>query len=491
MTPRALLRPTAILLLLLLGAAFHACKGRGPSGPEDPDPTCETDSTLCTPTCETDSTLCPPTGDSLPVITAQPRDTTVAAGGTAFFTVQAQHAQAYQWVRLPADTLEGEVSSTLMVPQADSSLDSATYVCVVRNLKGTVASRAAILRVTTPGGGPVLPRNCAANPVVFTEYLMEPSLLKVVAQIGSIGGANTEIIGRSYIFPKDGQQGQRLLIRAPADVEVVAAKHYLPLGAPSGYVPDWSMYMDFGCGITVELYHVKDVSAPIKAKADTAIYPASNWEPLSARVKLRAGDTLGWYIPGINSIAFDFIVRNDSVTNQFANQARYVARNSNILHVVCPYDLYAGAKKDAYYALLGATSGVPVPGAGCGTVERDVAGTPAGQWFFDSTGTAPAMLQKDGFYGDPFPNIIGPDSTVYFGHLGPNNDVRIERSNPTWKRPRDIATEWCYQVYPTPTTTDGWVWLKMERADKMLAAYGNTGACPAQFPASGFKAYYR
>jgi hypothetical protein len=336
-------------------------------------------------------------------------------------------------------------------------------------------------------------RNCVTDPVVFTEFVMDTAYIKVVAQIGSIGGGNTEIIGRSYVFAKDGLQNQRLPIYAPVDLEIVAAKHYLPPGAPTtGYVPDWSLYLDAGCGVTMEMYHVKDVSDSLKAVADTAIYSNSAWEPLSRRVPVKAGALIGWYIPGLNSVAWDFILRNDNVTNQFANQARYEARNSNILHTVCPYDLFEPAKKAAYYAKLGSVTGVPIPGTSCGTVERDVVGTPAGQWFFDSVVVAgPGVLQKDGFYGNPFPNIIAPDSTVMFGHIGPANDVRIQRNNPTWKRPQDITTEWCYQIYPTPTTPEGWLWLKMESPLKLNVAYNPTGSCPANFPTSGFKTYYR
>jgi hypothetical protein len=434
----------------------------------------------------------PPDGTA-PAIVAEPRDTTVAAGGGVSFTVVATNAVSYQWVRLPSDTLAGEVQQSLLITGADTALDSSAYLCLVRNAHGVTATRAAVLRVTK-GSPPVGARDCKADPTVFTEYILDPSLVKVVAQIGSIGGANTELVGRSYIFPKDGQQGQRLLLRAPTDLEVFGAKHYDPTqgSPPVGYVYDWSLVLDAGCGVRIELYHVKDVAASIKAVADTTVYPSSAWEFLPQRVKLKAGDTLGWYIPGTNAVAFDFITHNDSVTNRFANQARYVARGSNILHTVCPYDLFEPAKKAAYYGLLGSVTGVPIPGAGCGTVERDSLGTPAGQWFFDSAFVAgPGVLRKEGFYGDPMQVITGPDSTVMIGHTGPTNDIRFARDNPTWKRPEAITTGWCYQSYPTPTTPDGWLWLKMERADKMLVAYGDTGDCPAEFPDSGFKAYYR
>ncbi|MCD6023403.1 MAG: hypothetical protein K0Q91_319 [Fibrobacteria bacterium] len=339
------------------------------------------------------------------------------------------------------------------------------------------------------------PRNCATHPAVFTEYLIDPSLVKGVAQIGSIGGANTELVGRSYIFPKDGQAGQRLPLRAPVAMRLRGSKHYRPDGAPTtGYIPDWSLMFDADCGVSLEFYHVKDVSDSIKKVSDTTVHPSSNWEIVPRRVEFRAGDTIGWYVPAAPGglAAFDFIVRNDSVVNRFANQARYLAYNSNILHVVCPYDLFVPAKKAAYYDLISSVGGIPYPGAGCGTVSRDSLGTPAGQWWFDSAFTPGSRpLRKEGFYGDPMQVITGPDSTIMIGHTGPNNDIRFQRSNATWKKPETLTTEWCYQVYPTPTTPDGWLWLRMDRADKMSVAYNPTGTCPSTFPAGGFKTYYR
>jgi hypothetical protein len=203
---------------------------------------------------------------------------------------------------------------------------------------------------------------------------------------------------------------------------------------------------------------------------------------------------LGWYIPGPSAVSFDFVAHNDSITNQFTNQARYVARLSNILNVVCPYDLFEASKKAAYYSVLGTGTGNAVPGAGCGTTERDVAGTPAGQWFFDSGFvTERPLLRKDGHYGEPLPLIISADSTMQVGHIGPTDDFRIPRSNPTWKPLKDITTEHCYQAisFPPASAPEGWLWLKMVTSTKMDVAYSPTGACPTNFPASGFKTYYR
>jgi hypothetical protein len=343
---------------------------------------------------------------------------------------------------------------------------------------------------------PTASRNCVTDPVVFTEYLIDPSVVSVLGEIGSVA-AKTEIGGRSYIFPKSGQDGQRLELKVPADMYLTGIRHYRPIDAPVGYRPDWSLALKVGCGIWLEVYHVKDIPDSIKALVDTTIGNASAWQALSTPIALKAGQTLGWYIPGPNAVSFDFIAHNDSITNQFVNQPRYLARNSNILDIVCPYDLFEPTKKAAYYALLGTGTGTLAPGANCGTPERDVIGTPAGQWFFDSGFvTAQPVLLKDGYYGEPLPLIIAADSTMLVGHIGPADDFRIPRSNPTWKNLDDITTDWCYQTYTTTPTSvpvpgDGWLWLKMETTTKMKVAYSPTGSCPSTFPDSGFKTYYR
>ncbi|MGV3707232.1 MAG: Ig-like domain-containing protein [Gemmatimonas sp.] len=328
------------------------------------------------------------------------------------------------------------------------------------------------------------------QPLSFNQYLIDPSLVKVVTQIGVVGGGNTELVGRSYVFAIDGMDDQRMPLKAPTDLNVIAAKHYLPPGAPTvGYVPDWSLLLDVGCGVTLELFHVKDVAASIKAVADTTISSSSAWTQLPTKVPFRAGETFGWYIRGLNSVAFDVIAHDRNVKNKFANQARYDA-GSNLLDIVCPWNLFEPSKRDTYLGAIGSPSGFRYPGSGCGTVERDFAGTPAGQWFTTTNISSGWQLAKDGFYGNPLPIALGVDSTVYIGHIGPSNDIRIARSNSSWKNPSMITQSHCYQI-ANGSTMSGWLWLRMNTATQMDVAYGDAGLCPTSFPADGFKAYYR
>jgi uncharacterized protein YjdB len=323
----------------------------------------------------------------------------------------------------------------------------------------------------------------------FTRDLIDPANLKVVTQIGVVGGGNTSIVGRSYAFPNDNLAGVRLPITAPASGLLRGAAHYIPDGAPvTGYTPDWSLYLDFGCGQSMELYHIKDLTPAIKAVIDTSISNVSAWKTLSQPIPFAAGDPIGWYIKGFNSVAFDVVMWDTTVVNRFENQPRYELMRSNLLNVVCPWTQFETSRRTAYMALIGSQTGVRTPGGSCGTAERDVAGTPAGQWFLSATPSASWSISMTGNYGDPLPIVLGNDSTIYIGHIGASSDFRIERNAATWKDPATITTSWCYQASSGST---GWLWLRMNSRLQMDAAYGATGSCPASFPSSGFMPYYR
>src|SRR4051812_5939707 len=70
-------------------------------------------------------------------------------------------------------------------------------------------------------------RDCS-KPLTFSHQIMDPASIKVVTPIGTVGAGNTELVGRSYIFAKDGTEGVRLPIKAPTDMQLVGATHYLP-----------------------------------------------------------------------------------------------------------------------------------------------------------------------------------------------------------------------------------------------------------------------
>lgn len=113
---------TVVLATLgILALLITACNGGGGSG-AGPDPV-------------------------LPVITTQPKNQTVLAGGSVTFTVEATDALTYQWIRGNGDTIAGATLSVLTLPAVDVSLNGTTYKCVAGNSDGTVVSTSATLSV--------------------------------------------------------------------------------------------------------------------------------------------------------------------------------------------------------------------------------------------------------------------------------------------------------------------------------------------------------
>lgn len=90
------------------------------------------------------------TGTNPPVITSQPHDITVSAGGTATFTVTASGAVplSYQWMK-GSSNLTGKTSASLVLANV-SSADTGNYKCKVTNSLGSVTSTTAHLGL---GGG--------------------------------------------------------------------------------------------------------------------------------------------------------------------------------------------------------------------------------------------------------------------------------------------------------------------------------------------------
>jgi hypothetical protein len=266
------------------------------------------------------------------------------------------------------------------------------------------------------GGGSGGPAQSCAD--AFTAPLLDFSNVQVVTPIGLVGGGGTEIVGRSYVFPRP-EIGEAIPLYAPTAMKLVGGVRYVPLGAPEDYRPDWSLAFrpDCSSSVLIELYHVKGVvPALVEALGDETAM-SSAWQQTSADVHFEAGDEIGEWVRGTNSVAFDFIVNDNSVTNEFATPARYAT--SNILHVICPYTYYAPELRADFESLLGAPGGGPIEGTACGSVAIDVTGALAGQWFLDpEPASGRGMLTLDEGYGNPHPIGLNPDHSITFGNVG-------------------------------------------------------------------------
>jgi mono/diheme cytochrome c family protein len=102
---------------------------------------------------------------TLPVLTGEPQDTSVTVGGTAVFTVTAEGATRYQWVRGAMDTISGATSPTLTLSNVSLAFEGTSYKCYVGNATGNVVTRTALLNVFDPAMPPVITMQPASTSV--------------------------------------------------------------------------------------------------------------------------------------------------------------------------------------------------------------------------------------------------------------------------------------------------------------------------------------
>lgn len=325
---------------------------------------------------------------------------------------------------------------------------------------------------------------CPGGKVTFTRYLLDPALIRNVTQIGSIGGGGA-LVGRSYVFPKSDLDGRRLELRAPAAMTLTGLGYYLPAGAPAGYEPEYSLLFDLGCGLSLELYHVKALAPALARSAPASASPSSGYLPVKGGARVTAGAVFAYYIREEGrSVAFDVILHDARVSNRFPNQARYAT--SNLLHVVCPWTRYTGALRKTMLALVGTAGGTLTPEAGCGTVSRAIDGTIAGEWWL-TPGSVISPYRSDGDYGEPMAVIEEADGTVRIGHLGGSTqDTLVSRSNPTWASPAKVTGTHCYESDAGGAS----IAFQVVSRTSVKVAF-RRAPCGAGFPEGDFRLYVR
>lgn len=322
-----------------------------------------------------------------------------------------------------------------------------------------------------------------ASPVTFTNNLIDPAYVEHVDPIGGQTGSGGVVAVRSYIFPFQSLAGRHLPLYAPTSMTLEGGTYYQLPGSP--YKPEYSLEFDAGCGITVNLYHVKEVSSKLAAVLPSTPTASSGTAPVTP-TNVVAGEQIGAYVPGgSDGVSFDFWVNDASVTNSFITPQRFA--RSNYLHAVCPYQFYVPALKSTWYGKIGGSSG-PVAGATCGTVSQGVSGTAAGMWFLDpnpTTGLAD-VLTYDGTYMSQGIVSIDPDGTVRVGGFWSSTYLIVPKSDTTWADPATVTGSHCwYDAFGNRSLT-----VQLQSATTMRAAVV-AGACPASIDAAAWKTYYR
>jgi hypothetical protein len=319
----------------------------------------------------------------------------------------------------------------------------------------------------------------------FTHNFIDPKYVRVVTPIGEQTGSGGVIAVRSYVHPSEEFSGQELPIFAPIDMSLFSASYYKPLGSSSTYKPEYSLYFDAGCGITVSFFHIKGVVGKTADVVPTE--PSSSSAGQFIKVTpVKAGEQIGWYKLGETSVAFDFWVDNAAVSNEFIVNSHFA--ESNALHSVCPYNYYSADKRAIWLAKLGAPGSDPIPGTGCGVISQGVIGTADGMWFI-SESTKTDQLLYDGAYQSQIMFSVDPSGMLRIGGLNASGSIKqmmISSNASTWKRPSDIliGTTHCW------SDSDQSVKVNVIN-EKTMAVLVGAGSCDALGNAASGRIYYR
>lgn len=292
-------------------------------------------------------------------------------------------------------------------------------------------------QTNTPGPVSSSENSCTKTPQ-FTYNFIDPKYVRVVTPIGEQTGSGGVIAVRSYVHPAIEFASQELPIYAPTDMTLSSASYYKPPGSSDTYKPEYSLYFEAGCGISVKFFHIKGVVGKVAGAVPVEPSNSSAGQTVKA-TSVKAGEQIGWYKLGETSVAFDFWVDDSAVTNKFIVQSHF--SNSNALHSVCPYDFYSPDKKAIWLAKLGAPGSNPIPGTGCGSISQGVLGTADGMWFINES-TENDRLVYDGAYQSQIMFSTDPNGIVRVGGLnasGPPAQMMVSSNESTWKKPSDIT----------------------------------------------------
>lgn len=326
--------------------------------------------------------------------------------------------------------------------------------------------------------------NCQKLPE-FTENFIDPAYVRVVTPIGEQTGSGGVIAVRSYVHPSNTFLGKELPIYAPVDMTLSMASYYKPPGAAANYQPEYSLYFEVGCGITVKFFHIKGVVGRVATAVPSQPSPSSAGQSVT-RTPIKAGEQFGWYKLGENSVAFDFWVDNEAHTNDFIVPSHFA--DSNARHSVCPYDFYTSDKRAIWLAKLGAPGSDPVPGTTCGVVTEGIEGTADGMWFI-SPDTQTDHLAYDGAYQSQIMLSTDPSGILRIGGLntsGTPSQMMVSPQSSTWLKPSDVKVGsshcWSTDLQSVAVKVIG---------NKTMSVVVGTGSCSTLPDPSTGKTYYR
>ena len=136
------------------------------------------------------------------------------------------------------------------------------------------------------------PENVCTKTPEFTYNFIDPKYVRVVTPIGEQTGSGGVIAVRSYVHPLQEYLGQELPIFAPVDMTLSSASYYKPIGSSDTYKPEYSLYFEAGCGISVKFFHIKGVVGKVAAVVPTEPSSSSAGQGVKSTA-IKAGEQIG------------------------------------------------------------------------------------------------------------------------------------------------------------------------------------------------------
>jgi hypothetical protein len=325
---------------------------------------------------------------------------------------------------------------------------------------------------------------------IFTKNIFDPSKIEYITPLGELNGGYIEsstIAGVMIdILPSAVANGAEIKIFAPVDMKLESYGHYVMDTEPANWTLDFRINSD----VTLRVDHLTDVSKRIKDEVGTT--PKKNdssSDYLKTPIAFKAGELIAKTSGTTQANNWNIYLYDKNQVNNFVNQKRYEENymGQRLIEAACPFDYYKDeSQKSPFYALMGATAAGQ--SKDCGNTSKDVKGSLSGMWHLNKTGFEE---KYEGSYANPFSIYKRSGGDVIIYEIGGERRI-ITSKNSTYKDPAKITSSYCYQLTDSWSQKEsGFAYFNIDSDNQMSVAFEKTGSCPASFPKTGTKKYYR
>ena len=328
--------------------------------------------------------------------------------------------------------------------------------------------------------------SCVERPnLTFTHFYTDMSQIKMINP--TIVTSGNWLKNRQYhTMPADENNiAEPVPVYAPTDAVAIEITHYHATMHPRVGEPyvdsQFDVRFQASCDVKFWFDHISDLAEPFASLAAQEGSTDTRDAAVYVNIEVKAGDLIGWTTGTDPAHTWDFIVTDQRVTVQFANQERYekMGELTSLLHAVCPYDYYSEEMRAEFVSKFAWWEG-STGSTRCGG-QVDVPGALAGAWF------QTPLVSGDTLYVPVdwgFVAKIEADGVMY--SAGPDWGVRVRPGDPTFVDPALMTTENCYQHFRDNVS---WMYVKL-LSDMELALVHGEGLCPASMP-SNHTTFYR